>query len=281
MLAQISAHFASQAGSQSITPGTGTRKEPLAENMIFLDAEHPTEDESYVDGCKWFKTIINLTEVVFPGASPILKTALGNKDPITPSVMAGAENLTMVSNLSREIHGLLYLKTRGKARTHVEQLDVHLGLEALRAIKGNLFRMDAKKLKLEYDQLTNLCSIDERDMRHVDTPISTWESDLDRVERLDPDYACGKHQRRQILFKALPQDVRQTIETEEAMGRLQTYEIFITYVRTISSSSLYNKNEKVKPLLGNNNEQEQAAPPAPPPPEPEPPQQPHDEPAGE
>ena len=37
-------------------------------------------------------------------------------------------------------------KTTGNARAHVENVEVHLGLEGLRAIRQNLFRLDANKL---------------------------------------------------------------------------------------------------------------------------------------
>ena len=71
----------------------------------------------------------------------------------------------MINTLSRELHGLLYKKTKQKARTHVEALDVHRGVEALRAIRFNLFRKDAKRLKSQFDELTNLQPIKPSEMR--------------------------------------------------------------------------------------------------------------------
>ena len=94
--------------------------------------------------------------MVIPGTGAILKTAMDQKDEITAEQIAEASDPALICMISRELHGLLYVKTKGKARAHVEHLDVHRGLECFRQIKSNLFRMDPKRLKLEYDQLTSL-----------------------------------------------------------------------------------------------------------------------------
>ena len=81
----------------------------------------------------------------------------------------------LANNLSREMHGLLYSKTRGTARAHVENVEVHLGLEGLRAIRNTLFRTDGKKLKSQFDRLTELEVVKDGDMRNVATLTTTWE----------------------------------------------------------------------------------------------------------
>ena len=117
-------------------------------------------------------------------------------------------------------------------------------------------------MKMQYDQLTNLEQRNGTDMRNIGTLITTWEAELERFKKLDSDYACGKHQRRQILFKALPSEVRNSVEEEDAAGRLRTYEDLKDYIITLGSSSVYAKVEKLKPLLGNvdENKPEQEAP---------------------
>ena len=102
--------------------------------------------------------------------------------------------------------------------------------------------MDAKSMNMEYNQLKHRDPIKDVDGRAVITFITTWEAELHRVEKLDPGYACGKHPRKPFLFKALPQDGRTSIETEEAVGRLRLYEDLKSYVTTPAASSMYSRN---------------------------------------
>ena len=136
---------------------------------------------------------------------------MGQTVEITAEMMSNAQDHTLVSNLSREIYGLLYLKTRRKARAPVEHLEVHRGPNAYEQPK-NLVRLDAKKLKIEYDQRMAMDPVKDSDMRLIGTLASTWHAESSSLGKTDGDYVCGKHQRRQILFKALPADVRTPVE---------------------------------------------------------------------
>lgn len=99
-----------------------------------------------------------------------------------------ATDPALVATITREMHGLVYVKTRGKARAHVEHAEVHRGLKGLRAVKQNLFRMDAKKSKMEYDQLTSLDPIKDSDTRMVATLIATCHAELARLGKLDAEH---------------------------------------------------------------------------------------------
>ena len=158
---------------------------------------------------------------------------------------------TLANMLSRELHDLLYKKTKlaSKARAHIENLDVHLGLEGLRAIRYNLFRCDAKKLNEQFDRLTDLPVIKDDALKTLGTLITTWDAELERFYRIDAEYHLGKHQKRQILYKAMPSAMREKIEVEEAAGRLGTYDDFISFILKISTSSIYSKQDKPRPLL--------------------------------
>lgn len=105
-----------------------------------------------------------------------------------------------------------------KARTPVESVDVHRGIEALRAIRSNLFRKDAKRLKEQFDALTHLDPIKTSAMRLFTALLTAWEDELNRFARLDADYTLGKHQRRQILYAALHSEPRKPLTERKRAG---------------------------------------------------------------
>ena len=197
----VSAQFASlpsSSGTPSGSPGRG--RDPLAPHRIYNDMDKLSGDEEYHVGTDWFKELTNLTEIAMPGSSRIINHVLAHPGPITTEILSSMHDPSLANNLSREMHGLLYRKTRGKARAHVENVEVHLGLEGLRAIKNTLFRTDGKKLKSQFDRLTELEVVKDTDMRNIATLITTWEAELARFCRIDPEYSLGKHQKRQILY---------------------------------------------------------------------------------
>ena len=114
-----------------------------------------------------------------------------------------------------------------------------------------LFKTDAKRTKQLFDTLTDLSPMKESDFRLFPTLLANWESELTKFEKMDAEYALGKHNRRQILYKSLPASIQTVVDQEEACNRLNTYEDFRRFLITLASSSEYAQAGKPKPLLGN------------------------------
>ena len=142
---------------------------------MFEDLPKLSGDEMSHDAEDWFKELANATKILIPGAGRVLRWAMEKSDAVTPEELMQHSDPQMVNNLSRELHGLLYKKTCKEARAHVEALDVHMGIEALRAIRYNLFRKDGKRLKEQFDSLTQLEQLKNSDMKTFTTLLTTWE----------------------------------------------------------------------------------------------------------
>ena len=83
------------------------------------------------------------------------------------------------------------------------------------------------------------------------TLISKWESELKRFFGIDPEYVLGKHQRRQIVYKSLPKEIKERIDTETSLKRLETYELFIAFVETYATSVIYSEKPKPQQFTAN------------------------------
>ena len=145
-----------------------------------------TGHESYHKGMAWSRELVNVSEIALPGSGSLIKVVLETSSPIDMQDLNRMKDPTLANILSREMHGLLYRTARGKARAHIEHLDVHLGLEGLRAIRLNLFRCNGKKLTEQFDRLTDIEPIKPDQIRNLGALISTWEAELSRFYRIPP-----------------------------------------------------------------------------------------------
>ena len=78
-----------------------------------------------------------------------------------------------------------------------------------------------------------------------------WEAELKRHEAVNREYFIGKFRKRQIVYKAMPDDVQKSVDMEVAKGALQTYEDFIEFPKCISKSNKYKHMPPPKQLSAN------------------------------
>ena len=56
---------------------------------------------------------------------------------------------------------------------------------------------------------------------------------------MDLEYKMGKPQKRQIIFKALSEEVKLMVGNMMSMGQLADYKEFLNFVKAIAGSSTY------------------------------------------
>ena len=110
-------------------------------------------------------------------------------------------NSSMATKLSRELFVIISKKTppNSKARFELNGLTENQGLEALRRIRLNLCKREGPRLQDEYEAGTTLPNIKESGMSGLQTLLRRWESEIDKFQALDPGYALGVFQRRNMV----------------------------------------------------------------------------------
>ena len=125
------------------------------------------------------------------------------------------------------------------------------GLEAWRLIRINLSKKDGQRSQAEYDVLTALPKLKSSDMLGLSNLLVRWEAELTRFEVIDVGYALGKFQRRNIIYRALPDEIQRDVDKEVAKGQLGTYEEFMIFIKNMSASSRYRAAKPPQPLSAN------------------------------
>ena len=104
---------------------------------------------------------------------------------------------------------------------------------------------------MEFNAIADLPSLKAAEMSKFESLYIRWEAELKRHEAINREYFIGKFRKRQIVYKAMPDDVQQSVDKEVAKGQLQTYEDFIEFLKSISKSSKYKHMPPPKPLSAN------------------------------
>ena len=65
---------------------------------------------------------------------------------------------------------------------------------------------------------------------------------------MDLEYRMGKPQRRQIIYKALPEEVKLMVDNMTSMGQLIMYPEFLNFVKATAGSSRYSGSKLPQPL---------------------------------
>ena len=94
------------------------------------------------------------------------------------------------------------------ARSYVKTLGEHKGLEAWRLIKVQLGKTDGQRTNAEYSQLLHLPQMKASDFKSFRTLLAKWEPERDNIEDMDLEYKMGRPQRRPIIYKAPPDEVK-------------------------------------------------------------------------
>ena len=81
----------------------------------------------------------------------------------------------------------------------------------------NLDKPDPHREHDEYTKLTSLEQISSNDFKDFTTKITKWEASLLKYERIDPEFRIGMHQRRDIVTKSLPSEVKLLVELQTSM----------------------------------------------------------------
>ena len=218
----------------------GGDQRPLVTNRLFdnLSRLSGNEDHGVMDD--WYNEVERNFELLIPHSAQILDWAARNPEPITFTTMTEQQNATMVLRVSRELFALLMNKTEDKAKSHVKMLTPQDGLEAWRMVKVSLNRRDGQRLQAEFDALTTqLKPVTMSELKNLTTLLAKWEKELRDFENLDKEYKVGTFQRRQIIYKILPDEVKRMVTYQQGMGSLKEYDDFLSFVKTIASSSMY------------------------------------------
>ena len=88
-------------------------------------------------------------------------------------------------------------------------------------------------------------------MSNLQTLLRRWESEIDKFQSLDQGYALGIFQRRNMVYRALPESCQKEIDNEVGKGELSSYEGFMDFVINMSRHARYKKQLAPKPLSAN------------------------------
>ena len=73
-------------------------------------------------------------------------------------------------------------------------------------------------------------------MQNLSGLLRRWEAEINKFEAIDKGYALGVFQRRNMIYRALPETVQREVDKEVAKGKLQSYETFKEFVMNLSRS---------------------------------------------
>ena len=88
-------------------------------------------------------------------------------------------------------------------------------------------------------------------MSNLQTLLRRWESEIEKFQALDPGYALGVFQKRNMVYRALPESCQKEIDNEVGKGELASYRGFMDFVINMSRHARYKKQMKPKPLSAN------------------------------
>ena len=145
--------------------------------------------------------------------------------------MSQQTNPQAVISPSKELFSLLYKKASEKTFSHVKNLLRHEGLEALRVVKYHLNKRDGQRLNEEFERLAEWEHIKIANIRNFGTTFAEWEASLKRFEDRDMEYKIGKFQRRQILYKAMPDEIKRLIVVQLGMKMLTEYDDVVDFIK--------------------------------------------------
>ena len=74
---------------------------------------------------------------------------------------------------------------------------------------------------------------------------------MKRFQVIDESYALGKFQRRNIIYRALPDEIQRDVDKEHAKGAIPAYDDFIDFVKHFSNSSRFHTAQAPKPPTAN------------------------------
>ena len=95
-------------------------------------------------------------------------------------------------------------------------------------------------------------------MSNLQSLLRKWESEIAKYEAIDPGYALGVFQRRNLVYRALPASVQGQIDAEVGEGKHKTYDEFKEFIINLSRHARYRKQGAPKPLSANLVEETQA-----------------------
>lgn len=78
-----------------------------------------------------------------------------------------------------------------------------------------------------------------------------WEAEHQKFEVIDPEYRLGKFQKKHILYRALPDDVRTDFDKEVSRDEnLNSYDKMVAYLENLARSHRFQKSSAPKPFTG-------------------------------
>ena len=242
----------SQQGNGSSSSGSRT-SEPFVTHKLIMGKEKISGDEDFTLIDAWIKELEIDLEIIMPGAKQMMVDAQICKTVIDTSALLSSPNAAAATRLSRELYVIFTKKTmiNTKARFELQNLTENQGLEALRLIRLNLCKREGQRLQDEYEVGTTLPKIKESDMGNLVSLLRRWESEINKFEAIDKGYSLGIFQRRNLVYRALPEAVQKDVDKEVAKGELVSYESFMDFIRNLSRSARYQKQAAPKPLTAN------------------------------
>ena len=88
-------------------------------------------------------------------------------------------------------------------------------------------------------------------MRGLQSLLRRWESEIDKFQALDSGYALGVFQRRNMVYRALPESCQKEIYKQVGKGELSRYGGFTDFAIYMSMHARYKKQSAPKPLSAN------------------------------
>ena len=169
-------------------------------------------EEAYDLFDEWYTDMSDDFELLIPGSKKIMMEAEKHSRPITTDAFLTHANSSLALTTSRELFSVLKKKTTGQARNQLKALSENEGLEAWRLIRADFCRKDGQRLQGEYDTLTTLLPIKIANFRDFPTLHKTWDSELIQFAAMGPEYNLDKFQKRNIIYRALPQQIKEDVD---------------------------------------------------------------------
>ena len=199
----------------------------------------------------WFELISVKINLVHPGAKAIIDWAGSHPTEITSTDISQRMDAALSTKLSLELYVLLKVKTQLTAGNHLKPISSERGLEAWRVLRRELMGREGPRQEEEFNAIAELPKLKSADMAKFDNLFVRWESELKKHETVSSDYVIGKYRRRQIVYKALPDEIQTAVDAEVAKGQIASYEEFIEFVKIIARSSRSKLLPAPKPLSAN------------------------------
>ena len=102
----------------------------------------------------------------------------------------------------------------------------------------NLCKREGPRLQDEYEASTTLPKVKESEMSGLQSLLRRWESEIDKFQALDAGYALGVFQRRNMVYRALPESCQREIDNEVGKGELSSYEGFMDFVINVQARQI-------------------------------------------